>query len=108
MILAHSTSPMEVVLLFIGSNMLRLYKFYKSFGRMGELEGLFVASDEEIKHLKGKALDFGEALGKHSEICFAFEKSQIKLVTEDQDFIEKFKEILPNGVGTTPFDGLDD
>lgn len=88
--------------------MLRLYKFYKNFGRMGSLEGLFVASEKDIKNLLGKGLDFGEALGKHSEICFSFDRSQIKVVSDDQDFINKFNAILPDGVGTTPFDGLDE
>lgn len=88
--------------------MLKLYKFYKSFGRMGELEGLFSATPSDIAFLDGKALDFGEALGKHSEIYFPFEMDQIEVVSEDQDFIRKFNELLPNGVGTNPFDGLEE
>lgn len=75
---------------------------------MGELEGLFVASDEQIKNLKGKELDFGDALGKHSEICFSFDRSQIKVVSDDQEFINKFNAILPDGVGTNPFNGLEE
>lgn len=88
--------------------MLKLYKFYKNFGRMGSLEGLFVASDRQISNLRGKGLDFGEALGKHSEICFAFEMDQIEIVSEDPAFVTKFHEILPYGFGTVPFDGLDE
>lgn len=88
--------------------MLKLYRFHKSFGRMGDLDGLFVATPSDIAYLEGKALDFGEALGKHSEIYFPFEMDQIEVVSDDQDFIKKFNEILPDGVGTVPFDGLEE
>jgi hypothetical protein len=88
--------------------MLKLYSFYKSFGRMGSLEGVFSAHDHEITQLLGKQLDFGEALGKHSEVVFGFSRSQVKVISEDQDFIKKFNEILPHGAGTNPFHGLEE
>jgi len=75
---------------------------------MGELEGLFSATPSDIAFLDGKALDFGDALGKHSEIYFQFEINQIEVVSEDQEFIKKFNEILPEGVGTNPFNGLEE
>lgn len=88
--------------------MLKLYRFHKSCGRMGDLDGLFVAAPSDIAYLQGKELDFGEALGKHSEIYFPFEMDQIEIVSDDQNFVKKFKEILPDGVGTVPFDGLEE
>ena len=99
---------MAAVSLFTRSSLLKLFKFYKSFGRIGDIEGLFTATDEDIEYLKGKALDFGEALGKHSEIYFPFEMDQIEVVSDDQDFIKKFNEILPDGVGSNPFDVVGD
>ena len=48
--------------------MKKLYKFYWDCGRMGSLEGVFVAEETELKAAIGKTIDFGEALGKHSEI----------------------------------------
>ena len=45
-----------------------LYKFYWDCGRMGELEGLFIAEDDVLKNSIGKNVYFGEVLGKHSEI----------------------------------------
>jgi hypothetical protein len=104
----HSILLTEVVLLFIRSNMLKLYRFYKRFGRMGELEGVFAAHEHEVKQLIGQGLDFGEALGKHSEICFTLQKGDVKVVSEDQDFIKQFVKILPNGAGVNPFDGLEE
>ena len=44
------------------------------FGRMGELQGLFVAEELDVQDLIGKEVYFDEVLGKHSEINsdFAF------------------------------------
>lgn len=45
-----------------------LWEFYMDFGRMGELDGLFVAYPSEIDDAIGKEVYFGEVLGKHSEV----------------------------------------
>lgn len=69
-----------------------LYRFYVYYGRMGNLEGLFVADSNEIETLIGKEVYFGEVLGKHSEVFVKIEKNMFKELTTDSDFIKKFLE----------------
>ena len=73
-----------------------IYEFYKEFGRMGELAGLFFANDTDIKDLTEKDIEvyFGEVLGKHSEVFCNIDPEDIELRTEDSDFIEAFKKIF--------------
>lgn len=46
----------------------KLYEFCLDCGRMGDLTGLFIATETELKALQGGNIYFGEALGKHSEV----------------------------------------
>lgn len=69
--------------------MRKLYKFYWDCGRMGFLDGLFVAEAEAVEPLIGTEIYFGEVLGKHSEISGSLDASDIKVVSEDQDLIDK-------------------
>jgi hypothetical protein len=58
----------------------KLYKFYWDCGRMGWLDGLFIADEAEVAAAIGKQVDFGEALGKHSEVYGKLEAHEIKLI----------------------------
>jgi hypothetical protein len=69
-----------------------IYSFCWVCGRMGSLEGIFVADAEEVKKIIGKRIYFGEVLGKHSEVEGVIEEEDITLKTTDQDFIAKFEE----------------
>jgi hypothetical protein len=71
-----------------------LWKFYWSCGRMGDLDGLFVATENEVKKAIGKELYFGEVLGKHSEIYGTLEEKDITKVDLDSETVEKVKNIL--------------
>lgn len=64
-----------------------LYEFYWDCGRNGELEGIFLATQEKVNALIGKEVYFGEVLGKHPEIYGTIKKEDIKLVTDNQDFL---------------------
>lgn len=81
----------------------KLYKYSESFGRMGHLEGIFVATEEQVAEMmdRGACLDFGEALGKHSEVTGTVNEKTVTVVTDDQDFIAKADEygLLPSGDG---------
>ena len=60
-------------------NQLKLWKFSEDYGRYGEVEGLFIATKEDIdKFLVGKDINFGEILGKHSNVSISFEKKDFK------------------------------
>ena len=67
----------------------KLYRFGVDFGRMGDLEGLFLADESAVKALIGEVVYFGECLGKHSDIDLIIEEGMIVEVTDDQDFIRK-------------------
>ena len=44
-----------------------LVKYSEGFG-VGSLEGLFITTQDKLKSLNGVMIDFGEVLGKHSEV----------------------------------------
>ena len=78
-----------------------VYQFYWDCGRSGYLSGGFVAESEDVNNTLGKSIYFGEVLGKHSEVYGELEKCDLKILSEDQDFIAKFKEIV-GSVGYNP------
>jgi len=81
-------------------------RFYWDCGRMGEVDGLFVSTKESLESAYGKEVYFGEILGKHSEVCGTLNEGDITILTEDQDFITKFIEIMGDG-GISGYNPLD-
>lgn len=79
----------------------KLYKWSENF-RGGTLEGVFVADDSEMQKLYGKDIYFGEVMGKHSEVSLRFAESDFEVLTEDQDFIEHYEQV----VGTVGYNPL--
>lgn len=71
-----------------------LWRFHWDCGRQGEVEGLFVATEEEIKNAIGEEVNFGEILGKHSEIYGPIEEGEITKVDLDSETVNKVTEIL--------------
>lgn len=71
-----------------------LYKFHHDFGRMGDLNGLFVATEEQVKNIIGKNIYFGECLGKHSDIDLDIEESDIVKQDLDSETVEKVTKLL--------------
>jgi hypothetical protein len=86
-----------------------IYKFYWDCGRMGYVSGVFVASAEEVAEVIGKHVDFGEALGKHSQVHGTLEEGEITLLSDKPEDIEVFERLnLENGCNpiTTYADSL--
>ena len=54
-----------------------LWKFHWDCGRAGDVEGLFIATEEEVENLIGSEVYFGEILGKHSEVYGTVEKGHL-------------------------------
>lgn len=77
------------------SQKLKLYSFYLDYGRMGDLEGLFIAKEEDVKSIIGKEVDFGEVLGKHSWVQAEMEESMFEVI----DVPEEVVKILLDKVG---------
>lgn len=77
-----------------------LFKMNFDYGRMGSLEGLFIAEKEYIDFLVEKELEvsFGEVLGKYSDVCGRVAPEEVTMVTTDENVlqvIEQYK--LENG-----------
>lgn len=74
-----------------------LYKFYWDCGRSGDLEGLFVATEEEIKNAIGSEVYFGEVLGKHSEVHGTLEEGDIRKLEVSPEAVEEVSKYLGKG-----------
>lgn len=74
----------------------KLYRFEVNYGRHGSLEGLFVATEYELNLLNNSTVNFGEALGKHSEVCLDEFKWQecCTVVSDDEEKIKWLVSIL--------------
>jgi hypothetical protein len=77
--------------------MKKIYAYYCDCGRMGSLDGIFVADEEDVKKTIGKTIYFGEVLGKHSEVIVDLEESELTVKSEDPDFVKRFIEIMGDG-----------
>lgn len=69
----------------------KLYKFKIDF-HYGELEGLFISTDEKIAELYNQTIYFGEVLGKHSEVEADIKPHHIIFLTDDQYVISHLEE----------------
>jgi hypothetical protein len=90
--------------------MKKLYELCWDCGRMGMLEGLFVAEESDMDALMGKEIYFGEVLGKHSEIFGPLEERDITIKNDDEDFINKLVDVIGGESisGYNPFDYYED
>lgn len=70
----------------------KLYKFSWDCGRMGEVDGLFVAESEDLDKAIGKTIYFGEILGKHSEVYGDLEEGDCEVITDDPQVIKIFED----------------
>ena len=86
-----------------------IYKFFFDCGRMGELEGIFVAEPQEVKRLidSGDELYFGEVLGKHSEISGVVSVENFIFVTDEEEIVNFF-EIHEMATGINPLSYFED
>ena len=84
-----------------------IFKFHFDCGRMGNLEGVFVASKKDVKELcdSGKQVYFGEVLGKHSEVYGKMNEGMFKVVSEDPSVVSVVEEHDLSS-GYNPFDYL--
>lgn len=84
-----------------------IYRFYWDCGRMGDVSGVFVATDKQVKDIQGKHIYFGEILGKHSEVYGDISDKDITLLTDDKTAVEVVdKYDLSNGYN--PFEYLEE
>lgn len=74
--------------------MKKLYSFYWNCGRQGSVEGLFIADEEVVAKAIGEEIDFGEILGKYSEIYGVLEEGDIEEVIVSDITIEEMEQVL--------------
>ena len=67
--------------------MRKLYSFFWDCGRMGDVEGLFIAEESEVDAAIGSEVYFGEILGKHSNIRGTLSSEDLKVISDEQDKI---------------------
>jgi len=67
-----------------------LVKYQEDYGRMGDLDELFICTADELAALKEvKEVYWSEKLGKHSEGSYTFDDTTLTVLTDDQQFIQK-------------------
>lgn len=87
--------------------MLKLYSFHWDCGRSGDLDGLFVAEEDQVESAIGKRLYFGEVLGKHSDVEGILEASDLEEVSSEQDKITWLVDLLGTSIsGFNPLEYL--
>ncbi len=82
-----------------------IYRLNVDCGRMGDVEGIFVADSEDVKGIMGKEIYFGEVLGKHSEIVAEMNLSTIILLTDAKEAVDVVEQ-YDLSAGFNPFDFL--
>lgn len=91
---------------------LKLWKFSANYWRMGDVEGLFIATEEEVdKFLDKRNVCLGEVLGKHSEVDVYFEKGKNLKCLDISEFTinELFLALDSRSIsGHNPFESLYD
>lgn len=90
--------------------MLGIYEFHWDCGRMGDVEGLFVAAKEDVANAIGSDVQFGEILGKHSDVYGTLDEEDLVLKSDDQEFIRQFVDIMGMGTisGYNPLDYIEE
>ena len=88
---------------------LRLWKYDVDCGRMGDVHGLFVATQDELDDIIGRECHFGEILGKHSEVSVDVCNDDFKMLDVDTETIKKLIKAVGNDTisGYNPLDYME-
>ena len=70
--------------------MFALYKYHQDFGRMGSLDGVFIASKQLVAEFIDMKVNVWryDVLGKHSEINITVSEDTISLVSDNQEVMD--------------------
>lgn len=87
---------------------MKLYKYEEDFGRMGSLDGLFFATDDEYTYFMGRTIQEYEILGKYSEVQLDFDKTTVTEVKLSQTTIDEMFAVFGSHVsGVSPLYNFD-
>lgn len=70
-----------------------IYKFEVYYGRMGSLQGTFIAEPEDIAFAVGKTVHFDEPFGKHSSASPTLAADMFQIVTDDHAEVAMFERL---------------
>ena len=89
--------------------MKQLFKFDWYAGRGGIIDGIFIATQEQVDAIIGKELWLGEALGKHSEVSGEILESEIVRVNIESSAVEALYEQFGSTIsGYNPVERFED
>lgn len=71
-----------------------LYRFILEYGRQGDIEGLFVATEKEIELILKSKLYMHDILGKHSEISGDISEEDIEKLELNPNIVSQVSKIL--------------
>lgn len=74
--------------------MRKLYKFKWDCDRQGTVEGVFIAEEQEVKDAVGQQVDFGEILGKHSDVYGTIDDGEITEVKVSDNTVKEIEAVL--------------
>ena len=86
----------------------RVYKWHWDCGRMGSVEGLFVATEEAVAAAIGQDVYLGEVLGKHSEVQGTLEEKEFTPLSDNEAVIAFVQEHGPFGFNPLSYVGSED
>lgn len=67
-----------------------IYRFFQSYGRHGDIEGKFVAPQEDVARAIGCKVHFYEPWGKHSYADAILSADQFTVVSSDPADVDTF------------------
>lgn len=86
-----------------------LWKFHWDCGRAGEIEGLFIATEQEVESIVGQGVYFGEVLGKHSEVRRTIDPGEITKVEVNSATVDELFKVCGSTVcGYNPLEYLEE
>ena len=74
--------------------MKKMYKFFWDCGRMGKVESVFIAEENDVKNIIGKEVYFGDILGKYSEVCGIIEVGDVIEIKVSPITVEEMEKII--------------
>lgn len=87
--------------------MKRLVKMHLDLGIEGAVNSMFICTDEELASLQGKWADFGNIMGKHSDIQTMLDLDDFEIVPLPDHAVVAIEEACGKSVcGPYPFNNV--
>jgi hypothetical protein len=83
-----------------------LVKFLWTLSQQGKVQGTFITTRAQLEDAYGRRASFGDILGEYSEVAEVLSKSDFSVVTEDQEFIDKYEKYIGATDGYNPLEHI--